>query len=781
MKQNTLDINSSNNLKISIFISVTPFVLGAAYYLARLGFENNSLLLVAKTVGLAYFLIFLPEFAGLLKRKFRTPDFWYNSNSFVFLLGFFLVVFLGLISSLINLIIPVVLAGYYFWVLSLNVFTRNNNRLSVFFTILFGLIFSFVAVGSAWDGGYHNPLFFEKVILGVANIDTTFHASVVNMIKQYGIPSTGLHGLPYLQYHWGSHYFFAQISKLLSIDALTFYNLASPVVVISFLFRSFFFFVGEFQKYFKIHKEIGWPYWVLVVVVFAGAIPLKLFSGMQITFLNLMTSESMLMALALTFLLFSIAIVYFKDPKYSAWFLFLLVPIMLVVIGMTKISLLYLLLAIISYLFLRLKIYVNKKNILFFLLCLIIAVAVLIAGNDGEGAQVYLFHYILKSTDPDTKVFFPFYYFLWVWIYIYLRFYTLKVRTIREAVQTLKKKKVLELEVLIIMSIVGMIPGLFLAIPGGSAGNFSVCQKWFALALILAILPSVVTLHRIIIKKSLLNMRWVAIPIVLLALAFSYYFLKNTTSVVFDVVRENITIRYRLLAENSSIRKNGIVKEIPRLVREDGLGSVEALLAVASESQQGLEKKDGYQMFDFLRKQSTTPTDGKVIIFIPQESVNYWSSMPYDTVPFLTPALSGKAMIYGIHPYVPTELSEEGTTEIIKQLKIARSDLIGPIYIPPTENISTKSRPPLYVLKGGISENEKNVAYDLLSPYYYSRLKNYGYRAYDFPTQEEYLRDTSTDEALCRTVRDRGFEKVIIIDSGENNEITKRELDCRDS
>jgi hypothetical protein len=72
------------------------------------------------------------------------------------------------------------------------------------------------------------PTFREEFGLGEGCIDSLFHASIAQMIKSYGLSSVGLHGVPYLPYHWGSHWIFAQLSSLLRMTPLDVYNVVVP-------------------------------------------------------------------------------------------------------------------------------------------------------------------------------------------------------------------------------------------------------------------------------------------------------------------------------------------------------------------------------------------------------------------------------------------------------------------------------------------------------------------------------------------------------------------------
>lgn len=69
-----------------------------------------------------------------------------------------------------------------------------------------------------------------RLSLGSVTQDTLFHASIAAMIKNYGVVSTGLHGLIETPYHAFSHSLMASISFLSDISVIETYGIASWVL-----------------------------------------------------------------------------------------------------------------------------------------------------------------------------------------------------------------------------------------------------------------------------------------------------------------------------------------------------------------------------------------------------------------------------------------------------------------------------------------------------------------------------------------------------------------------
>jgi len=97
--------------------------------------------------------------------------------------------------------------------------------------ILLMIIGTFLAL-SNWSYTLHfwNPR--ELIGQGKMMDDSLFHMALSNMLKTYGAPSTGLDGLPYFPYHWGSHAYFAQIARLLNITMPDMYHVAYMIIFV---------------------------------------------------------------------------------------------------------------------------------------------------------------------------------------------------------------------------------------------------------------------------------------------------------------------------------------------------------------------------------------------------------------------------------------------------------------------------------------------------------------------------------------------------------------------
>ena len=100
-------------------------------------------------------------------------------------------------------------------------------------------------------GAYTSFNMLERLVVDSVHQDTFFHASIAAMIKNYGIASTGLHGLVETPYHVLCHWLVAGISSLSGVSVFEVYGLAPQLFFIPMLF----FCLGYFCVFLNLGKE----------------------------------------------------------------------------------------------------------------------------------------------------------------------------------------------------------------------------------------------------------------------------------------------------------------------------------------------------------------------------------------------------------------------------------------------------------------------------------------------------------------------------------------------
>lgn len=134
----------------------------------------------------------------------------------------------------------VILASCGLLVASTHVFVhaRHPGRLRSVAVALLGVGFGIYVSLAFWGTGYHSPFFTERILSGIAHIDTLFHSSVGNLFQTYFFPTIGLDGVLLLKYHTGSHFVLGSLAGLGQIPVVDFYNVSYPIVFIPLFFKA---------------------------------------------------------------------------------------------------------------------------------------------------------------------------------------------------------------------------------------------------------------------------------------------------------------------------------------------------------------------------------------------------------------------------------------------------------------------------------------------------------------------------------------------------------------
>ena len=213
-------------------LAAAHFVLGmsiaaATIYVAWRGPWGASSTLLFLTLGLTALVAFGP-IAGqtLFRRHGHTP---------VLILAIFSgVVLISWAIGRAPLLAPAVWAlaagGWAAWGKAI-VTSRGARGLAVV-CLGIGLLFGLWTALTSYGGLYIGPLLMELVTHGLPPTnDTLFLGSLGNMIRHYGVPSTGLHGTPYVPYHSGVMAVLAWLSNLLNTETLNTLVLAFPMLI----------------------------------------------------------------------------------------------------------------------------------------------------------------------------------------------------------------------------------------------------------------------------------------------------------------------------------------------------------------------------------------------------------------------------------------------------------------------------------------------------------------------------------------------------------------------
>ncbi|HNP07884.1 MAG TPA: hypothetical protein PKN99_09660, partial [Cyclobacteriaceae bacterium] len=377
--------------------------------------------------------------------------------------------------------------GYIFFVIALLVLLKSNKLVASLILFLFAGLFGVWLFGRVYSS-YHSPLALENLTFGGISHDTFYNSSVMEMIKTFGIPSTGLNGTPYLPYHWGSHWILSRFSILLDASSIEIYNLVYPSLFLCLFLKGLLGFAYDLflltTKRDNANIRPGITFWVVFFVFNIGFLP-SAFLANWANWEQWVESESYSIGMLCFFLLASLTLYLFSKSKehqslkFNRVYFFplaALVPLL----GLMKISVLVIAIAVLIYLVFKLRFFKDWVILVTVVLTLALSFFVLritastYISND-ENDNFFLFHFLKTWTLKDWRGLFYYIHYFYTILYIVLRIRELKI-TLINLKEYFLTNKLLDIEILILISIVGLLPAFIFRIDGGSAYYFTDIQ-----------------------------------------------------------------------------------------------------------------------------------------------------------------------------------------------------------------------------------------------------------------------------------------------------------------
>jgi hypothetical protein len=485
------------------------------------------------------------------------------------------------------------------------------------------------------------PLFWETMSFK-ANVhhDTFYYGNIANMLETYGVPTTGLDGIPTIQYHFGSPWMFAKWSHLIGVDTLTFYSLGYPIVVLPLFFASLLLLTAELRVAFAMPVtpplRADWRMWLVFLAASVGFIPTGALDALAVWNSNAFISESYLIAMAIMFLLFGVAVRFWRNDanrsagSMSAWgFLVEFLPLAVALLGLLKISQMLLSLGLAVYLFVRLKLYRRPVAVSSIAaMTVLCAISYRFVSLPEQDIGLSPLHFMRFDAAQGWQQFFPLIHFMWTWVYVGMRIWEEGARDLRGLFDVLRSRRLIDAEILAIFAILAFLPGEIVSIHGGSAVYFSDAQRWLALSFIAARMGLWVkewhaikaghTSARGETQRGVNGIRLKVLLGVFVAAPFAITLLMNLSQWPMRVLRTNITLRRELVAQG------------------------------------GEAKSLYYPIVTALRDIARLPLEErqKTLLFIPQTSTQYWSMFTADGrctyTPLIAPAIASVAMLDGM-------------------------------------------------------------------------------------------------------------------------------------
>jgi hypothetical protein len=511
------------------------------------------------------------------------------------------------------------------------------------------------AAGVVWGRIYKSPVFLEMLAAnGVIHHDSLNLAAFANMLRTYHVPTIGVDGLSHVSYHWGTAWMFAQWSSLIDTDVLSFYQLGFPVTMIPFFVGGLLAFgiaIGELRgpRAGDLDPRRNWVAVALLVIGLIGIIPISGLDAMGVWTSNFLISESYTVAVPVFLLLAATAVAFHRrhatPAQRPADFVFplVIVPLSVALLGYIKISLMVLAVCALVYAVIRLRSYRRPSYLAGALLAILLAALTyprvsLPAHREGFAAFDFIRGYVPTGWWP---VFFIVH-LAWTWIYILVRLRQEGVRTLADMREALRDRRLVDVELVLVIAVAGLAPGLLLRIDGGSAFYFSDVQRWLSIGLLISVAP-VLSLRSLMFRGGS-SIRVVPAMLALIAIASAIILARNALIWPVRMARANVETRLALYPPEVAVR-------VP-----PGLHGFFDLRESA-KLEAGLRASDRARVAEALRKLAALPESERrrTALFIPQSEAAYWEILARPGActftPLVAPALASMAMIDGMPPY----------------------------------------------------------------------------------------------------------------------------------
>jgi hypothetical protein len=352
------------------------------------------------------------------------------------------------------------------------IFTSMRRLKQFMLPMLALLILILWMISITWGYGYANLHWRDLLNLGYINKDIVFHSAYAHMLATYGKASTGLDGLPYVPYHFGSHLMAGVIARLLHTSTLTVYNFVFPWLLPFLYIIAFMWFVISLRP--RADWRTNIPFWILIVAGTVRILPQPIADTLGM-WNSMFVSESAVLGQTIFFLGAGALARGWADR--SRFFRLIGLPALCLALGLSKQSLLFIAVVGLGVLLLSEKRWMQKK---YWPSVALVAFATYVSYRAASGTyqtiEIAPFDFVSTWTQTSVPIWLLVN-FGWAWLYVGLRLIE-------------KRRPFTDLYVLAALIIAGLIPALSLKIPGGSAAYFTEIQRFVAVGLLAAWLPN---------------------------------------------------------------------------------------------------------------------------------------------------------------------------------------------------------------------------------------------------------------------------------------------------
>ena len=352
--------------------------------------------------------------------------------------------------------------------------------------LILSVSLGFYLAYTVWGSGYLSLAPLEQLDNGTQHLDTLFLSSIAESFRQSPVPRVLLNNEAYIPYHYFSNLLMAGIAGVLGTPAYIVYNYMYPALFLPAFLLAQIMAIHKAKEYFSSRTGVGIPELAVMILVNVGFIYQPWLDAHGVWKRNLIVSESFLVASLLTFLSYGIIFHVLKHPgegrKRTNLLLYVFIPVSIFLITWSKIStgLLYAG-SVMYYLF---RVHIRKircwgLNVLYGVILLAALWLFKLVGGLHQN------NYLLWAFEEYTRkglLRLPGHYL--ILLILPVIFTILEIRRLRKEKDVFRTAKSVWIEDLLLVALVGFLPGMYIVMDGGSAAYFSTVVEIPAMLLV---------------------------------------------------------------------------------------------------------------------------------------------------------------------------------------------------------------------------------------------------------------------------------------------------------
>lgn len=354
--------------------------------------------------------------------------------------------------------------------------------------------------GTVWSSSTltNAPVFAISNLTEGIHRDTLYHNALASSIAAYGYPSLLVNSDAFHNYHFGSHYIFGMLAKLMDMPTFFVYCYFFPLLFLP-VFPCLILSVGRYlRKYLGLTERIGlWDIAVVMALLTYVILPVSWTDRMAIWKFAWLVSESFLVANAVCLLFFyvflrAITSSCLYNNKFRPVLYWLILPLFVVILSLCKISVgAVFVVAVVYYLIRKNGFSVNTAvlSTAYVLILFLIhylpgkCYSPIISATTDVSSSVQLLHFFSSDVHRGWQIIHLEYFFLLSAVFLTWRYISdgkgLSLRAMY------KSKRFIIEETLAVVCIASYLPCNIIAIGGGSGFYFAALQQLYAAVLLI--------------------------------------------------------------------------------------------------------------------------------------------------------------------------------------------------------------------------------------------------------------------------------------------------------